>query len=197
MKMSFMALWLRCVLTTAVNVYGGNVNEKLNAPISEKARKLVAQSIELAGRNRFAEAVAVLQLAIKLSPNYVNAHAEYIQLKSNFLKAYDETRAEYETLMKKEPENPVYPMALAIAQYQTSETSLKTWRQKVIELAPEWSWAHYARALTILEKEPKKAVTELEKYIEADGSWLSAYSTLAWVQEKTLKNLDGAIKTAE
>jgi hypothetical protein len=38
--------------------------------------------------------------------------------------------------MKKEPNNPVYPMAMAIAQHQTSQTSKNVWLKKVIELAP-------------------------------------------------------------
>jgi thiol-disulfide isomerase/thioredoxin len=197
MKRSFMALWLACVLLTAAKIYGEVDEKKLNAPIPKTAQALVLRAVDLAGRDRTAEAIAALRKATAIAPNYVNAHAEYIQIKSNFLGRYDEARREYEELMKKEPNNPVYPMALAIAQHQTSQTSKNAWFKKVVELAPEWSWSHYARALLIVEKEPETAAAELDKYIEADGSWIGAYYTLAYLQEKTLKRLDDAIATME
>jgi Flp pilus assembly protein TadD len=53
--------------------------EKLNAPIPPTAKKLVLRAVALADRDRPAEAVAALRKAIVLAPNYVNAHAEYIQ----------------------------------------------------------------------------------------------------------------------
>jgi peroxiredoxin len=182
---------------TGFEVFAEAGKKDLNVPVPQKARELTAQSIFLAERDRFTESLAALQKAIAIAPNCVNAHAEYIQLKANFLNRYDVVRKEYEDLMMKEPQNPVYPMALAIAQYQTSQTSKNAWLKKVIELAPDWSWSHYARALLIAEKEPETAAVELNKYIEADGSWISAYSTLAWIQEKTLKKLDDAILTME
>jgi hypothetical protein len=49
----------------------------------------------------------------------------------------------------------------------------------------------------VIDKEPETAAAEIEKYIEADGTWIAAYSTLAYVQEKTLKRLDDAIATLE
>jgi thiol-disulfide isomerase/thioredoxin len=197
MKKSLLALCLTCVLLTIANGFGNFDKKKLNAPIPKTAQNLVAKSLHLAERDQFEEAIAALRQAIALAPNYVNAHAEYIQIKSNFMWQYDEARKEYESLMKKEPGNPVYPMALAIAQYQTSESSKNNWLKKVIEIAPDWSWSHYARALLISGKEPETAVAELKKYIEADGSWISAYYTLAWIEEKTLKRLDDALATRE
>ena len=197
MKKSLTALYLTCVLLTGLQIYADTGAEKLNSPIPQTAKTLVVQSAKLTELDRFAEAVAALKKSITIAPNYVNAHAEYIQVKANFMNRYDEVRKEYEDLMKKEPDNPIYPMALAIAQYQTSETSKNVWLKKVVELAPDWSWSHYARALLVVEREPETAVAELNKYIEADGSWISAYGTLAWIQEKTLKRLDDAIVTTE
>lgn len=197
MKKFFGALCLMCVLLTAAKGFGGVDASRLNAPVPAAAKRLVARSLELAERDRFAEAAATLKKAIKIAPYYVNAHAEYINLKANIMERYDEARAEYEALMRKEPANPVYPMALAITQYQTSETSRNAWRQKVVELAPDWYWTHYAKGLLIVGKEPEAAVAEFNKYVEADGSWLQVYATLAFVQEKTLKRLDDAIATAE
>jgi peroxiredoxin len=49
----------------------------------------------------------------------------------------------------------------------------------------------------VIDKEPETAASEIEKYIIADGTWIAAYSTLAYVQEKTLKRLDDAIATLE
>ncbi len=192
-----MALCLMCVLMTVTVVYADVDVKKLNAPVPKMARTLLLRSVDSADRDRVTEAVAALRKAIALAPNYVNAHAEYIQVKSNHLGRYDEVRREYEDLMKKEPNNPVYPMAMAIAQHQTSQTSKNVWLKKVIELAPAWSWSHYARALLVIDKEPETAVTELDKYIKADGTWAGAYSTLVWIQEKTLKKLDDAIATTE
>jgi len=194
MKKSLLALCLTCVLLTIAKGFDFD-QTKLNEPIPKTAQNLVAKSLQLTERDQFEEALAALRHAIALAPNYVNAHAEYIQVKSNFMWRHDEARKEYESLMKKEPDNPVYPMALAIAQYQTSESSRNAWLKKVVELAPEWSWSHYARALLISVQEPETAVAELKKYIEADGSWISSYSTLAWIQEKTLKRLDDALTT--
>ncbi|MEJ7861079.1 MAG: redoxin domain-containing protein [Pyrinomonadaceae bacterium] len=197
MKRSFMALWLACVLLTAAKIYGEVDKKKLNAPIPKMARTLHLQGVDLADRDRVTEALAAFRKAIALAPNYVNAHAEYIQVKSNHLGRYDEARKEYEDLMKKEPNNPVYPMAMAIAQHQTSQTSKNVWLKKVIEFAPQWFWTPYARALLVIDKEPETAVAELDKYIKAGGTWAGAYSTLVWTQEKTLKKLDDAIATAE
>jgi thiol-disulfide isomerase/thioredoxin len=197
MKKFLPALWLTCVLLTGFAVFGQPVKTDLKKPIPQTARKLVADAIEMAKRDRTLEAAAALKKAIAIAPNYVNAHAEYIRLKANFFNRYDEVRREYEDFMKKEPDNPVYPMALAIAQYQTAQSSKNAWLKKVVEIAPNWSWAHYARALSIIEKEPDTAASELRKYIEADGSWLSAYFTLAYIQEKVLNKLDDAIATTE
>ncbi len=198
MKKSFLALCLTCVLLTGFDVFAQTVKKDLSKPVPQAAQNLVADALEMAKRDRLPEAVAALKKAIAIAPDYVNAHAEYIQLKSNFLNRYDEARREYEDLIKKEPVNPVYPMALAIAQYQTNVSSRNAWLKKVVEIAPDWFWAHYARAvLTNAEKEPETVVAELEKYIEADGSWLSAYYMLAYVQQNSLKNIDAAVSTAE
>lgn len=198
MKKCFRALCLTCVLLTGLATFAQSVEKDLSAPVSQTARKLVATAIESEKRDRLTEAAAALKRATAIAPNYVNAHAEYIRLKANFLNRYDDVRKEYEDLMKKEPNNPVYPMALAISQYQTAQSSKNAWLKKVVETAPaDWAWTHYARALLLVGKEPQAAATELEKYIEADGSWLSAYFTLAYVQETVLNKPDDAIATTE
>lgn len=197
MKKLFAALCLTCVLSTTFNVYAADAKSKLDAPVSSAARQLVKRGAELADADRTPEAIIALKKAIALAPNYVNAHAEYIRVKAVFQNRYDEARAEYEALMAKEPNNPVYPMALAVVPHQTSPTSKNAWYKRVIEIAPEWTWAHYAGAMLAAEKEPETAAAELLKFIEADGSLSQAYFTLSYIQEKTLKRIDDAIQTAE
>jgi thiol-disulfide isomerase/thioredoxin len=197
MKKPLFALYLICVLMAVVKVQATDNPKDINSPIPETVKKLVAGSRTLIERDRLTEANLSLKKAISIAPNYVNAHAEYIWLQSNFFNRSDAVRKEYEDLMKKEPNNPVYPMALAIGSFQVSETSKKVWLQRVVDVAPDWSWAHYARALLIVEKEPEAAVAELKKYVETEGSWGLAYYTLSYIQGTTLKRLDDAIETSE
>ena len=197
MKKSQMALCLMCVLISVIRIYAASDVKVINEPVPEAAKKLVVGSRTLIERDQLTEANSALKKAISIAPNYVNAHAEYIGLQANFLNYSDAVRKEYEDLMKKEPDNPVYPMALSIASFQVSEASKKVWLQRVVDVAPDWSWTHYARALLQIEKDPEAAVTELRKYVETEGSWGSAYYTLSYVQGVTLKRLDDAIVTAE
>ncbi len=69
--------------------------------------------------------------------------------------------------------------------------------EKVAEIAPEWGWGHYAKALLLSEKEPEKAVGELLKTIEKDPSASEAYYLLIGLQETKLKRIEDAIATAE
>ncbi len=169
----------------------------LYKPIPSEARKLVKKAGILAEHDRIEESILLLKRAIDLAPNYVNAHAEYIRIKACFMNRFDAVRAEYENLIDREPDNPVYPMALAIVPYQTWVASKSAWYRKVVEIAPEWPWAHYARSSLISDKEPQKAADELIQYVNQDGSWISAYYSLANLQEIKLKQIDDAIKTAE
>jgi thiol-disulfide isomerase/thioredoxin len=198
MKKSFRALCLTCVLLTGFAAFAQSAKKDLSEPVSQTARKLVASALEMEKRDRLNEAAAALRKTIAIAPNYVNAHAEFIRLKANFMGRYDEVRKQYENLMEREPDNPVYPMALAVSHYPTSQSSKNVWFKRVVETAPsDWAWTHYARALLLSAKEPKAAATELEKYIEADGSWLSAYFTLAYIQETVLNKPDDAIATTK
>jgi tetratricopeptide (TPR) repeat protein len=194
MRRLLTALCLTCVLSSALSALA-QADKQLDREVPERARQLVAQAVELAARDRLDQAIASLKEAIAIAPNYVNAHAQYIWVKANFLGRYDEVRAEYETLMSKEPRNPVYPMAFAIGQGQTQNS--QPFYEKVVELSPQSTWANYARAWLASEKEPETAVAELQKYIEKDGSWLAAYNIAIYIQEKRLNRIDDAITTAE
>lgn len=110
------------------------------------ARDLVKRGADLAGRDRIDEAIATLKKAIAASPNFLEAHREYIRMKADFQGKVDDVKAEYEALMAKEPDNPVYPMALAMAVRGRNEMA---WYRRAVELAPEWSWGHYANSFVI------------------------------------------------
>lgn len=205
MKKLLAALWLACVLFAGLSANAQQQNaqqqseklKRLNAPIPSAARELVKRATYLAERDKAQTSVAALRRAIALAPNYVNAHAEYIRVKAYFLNRYDEVRAEYENLMAKKPDNPVYPMALTLVPYQTPFAIRNAWYEKVVKLAPEWFWARYAKAMLVYNKEPEVATSELLKYLEADQTREEAFQTLAYLQEKPLKRIDDAIRTAE
>jgi thiol-disulfide isomerase/thioredoxin len=171
--------------------------DKLNAPIPAAAREFVLQADDLCAHDHADEAIEGLRRAIAIAPNYVDAHAKYIGVKGNYMGRYDEARAEYETLMAKEPDNPVYPMALGLAQYNTFSNYKNAMFKKVVELAPDWPWSHYAKAYLAADKEPETAVKELLEYIAKDGSSKSAYYFLSYVQESRLGRVGDAIVTAE
>ena len=211
MRNPILSLCLLCILCVGTNAhpvtaYGllsvGSLDatledNKLNVPIPMAARELVKQADDLAARDRATEAVEGLRRAIARAPNYVNAHVRYIEIKANFMGRYDEVRAEYEALMLKEPDNPVYPMALSIAHYNGVIASSDTLLKKVVELAPNWSWSHYARADILADKEAETAAKEMLEYLAEDGSARQAYYVLIYIQGTTLGRLDDAIATAE
>jgi thiol-disulfide isomerase/thioredoxin len=170
---------------------------KLNAAIPLAARELVRKADDLAARDRATEAIEGLRRAIAMAPNYVNAHAKYIEIKGNFMGRYDEARADYDALMSKEPDNPVYRMALGLARYNTSAASRNVLFKKVVDLAPDWSWSHYARESLLEERDPEAAAREMLEYLAEDGSARQAYYILIYIQEKTLGKIDDAIATAE
>jgi peroxiredoxin len=106
-------------------------------------------------------------------------------------------RAEYECLLSKEPNNPVYLLALALEE-PLSPAGIKNERlTKVVKIAPDWVWSAYARAVSLQEKNPQEAVAELLKFIEKEPEEVEAYELLLQIQEKKLGKLDDAITTAK
>src|SRR5207244_2375076 len=141
-----------------------------------------------------------------LAPNYLEAHLEYIRIKATFQGKVDEVKAEYVALMAKEPDNPVYPMAMA-RESGSSSTQEMAWFKKVAELAPEWSRGHYAKAYLILgrtytminEKLGEKGdqmLAEFAQAIEIDPT-VQAFYSQAIIFQKDLDRIDDAILTAE
>lgn len=207
MRASFMTLWLLGVLMQTVSAQTNDGGRRFDAPPPKAARDLVKQGVALAGNDRFDEARTTLKKAIALAPNYVEAHREYLHIKADFQGKVDEAKAEYEALIAKEPDNPVYPMAMALGLSRSGNDQLMAWFQKVAELAPEWSWGHYAKAhliwgrtyLMLNEKLGEKGdqiLAEVAKAIEKDRTVQYFYSLTLFFQ-KHLGRTDDAIVTAE
>jgi peroxiredoxin len=174
--------------------YADQKGESLNVSYPESIRKMVKDAGELAEHDKIAESLKVIKKAISLAPDYLQGHAEYIRIKTYFLEQYDQVRSEYDRLIEKEPDNPVYPMALAMGQYLTIDKD--PWFKKVTELAPGWAWAHYAKATLLAEKEPESALSELFKCIEKDKTILPAYYFITFLLSRAGKYVD-AISIAE
>ncbi len=167
---------------------------QLNLPPSDEVRNLVKRAVDLTEDDRLDEALNSIKRALALSPNYLRVHIEYINIKGNFLGEFDQLEAEYGSLVKKEPENPVYLMAAFFSTYGMDK---KDALRKVFETAPEWAWGHYAKALLVAETEPQQAVDELVKSIGKDPYITEAYYMLIRLQETRLNRVDDAIATAE
>src|SRR5690349_21701419 len=114
----------------------------LNAPPPVKVRLLVKRAMELAENGEFRQAMMVFRRARSLAPNYLPAHVEYIRIKEKILGRFSAVEAEYKSLLQREPDNPVYLMA----NYFRYDGSLRRDAlEKVVKLAPEWAWGHYAK----------------------------------------------------
>jgi ATP-dependent Lon protease len=110
---------------------------------------------------------------------------------------YDETRAEYESLVEKNPANPIYPAALALGLSAEPQQTKNKWFETVARLAPDWVWSHYARGQLLQEKEPERALEEYLKIIEKEATFAQAYNQAISIQERRLKRIDDAIMMAE
>jgi thiol-disulfide isomerase/thioredoxin len=169
--------------------------EKLNAPVPKAIRDVVKKALKLSESDQFEEAIAELKRAISLAPHYLQPYSEYIRIKTYMLDKYDEVRAEYESLMAKEPDNPIYPMAFAMGQFISPDKS--AWFKRVAELAPDWAWGHLAKAALIEHKEPEKALAELQECIEKDKTAEMAYNMMIYILGEKLGKIDDAISIAE
>lgn len=174
-----------------------NLSEEFNKPVSASIKKMLKDARISAERDQPEKAILLLKKILSTVPNYLPAHRNYIQIKIYHLDKYDEMRAEYERLLSKEPNNPVYLLALALEE-PLSPSSIRNERlTKVIEIAPDWVWSSFARATLLQEKDPNEAVVKLLKFIEKEPEEVEAYELLLKIQEKKLGKLDEAIKTAE
>lgn len=192
---SFFLLLITSLAPSSIKGQESNARgQKLNALPAPAARELVKRAVVLAERDRPEQAIAALKRALSLSPEYLRAHIEYMNIKSNFLGRQDEVEKEYENLIRRHPKNVVYLMAL----YSNSNGEFGSqFLKRVAELAPAWAWGHYASALLTKKDDPENAVVELELCIKADGSAREAYYLLIELQEQRLHKIDDAIRTAE
>lgn len=183
--------WL---LIVGSNVHALDKGERLNQPPLPAARELVKRAVVLAESDKPWAAIAALKKVLSRYPNYFQAHVEYRNIKANFLDRSDEADAEYQSLIKRFPRNPVYLMAVY---FHSNRADGRESLQKVVELAPDWAWGHYAKALLLTVNDPEGAVVELRHCIEKDSSALAAYEALIQLQETRLHRIDEAIRTAE
>jgi thiol-disulfide isomerase/thioredoxin len=206
MNKVIVTLGLMCVLTSPLAAQTSDERYELNKPIPIAARRLAIHGVELAARDRAEAGVVLLKKAIALAPNYVWAHHKYVQVRTFNQGQYDDVRAEYDRLMSKEPDNPIYPLIIAETSFGLSESTRPLY-ERVVELAPNWAWAHYAKAhlyivdgnipITEMRNETKQLmVAEIRKCIELDPT-TSAYSWLVFVLVDGLGSTGEAISVAE
>jgi thiol-disulfide isomerase/thioredoxin len=196
-KAVFICFVLFSVSRFSLSGYAYQKGQDLNMAPPEAIGAMVKQAVELAERDRPEESVAILRKAIAMAPNYLKAHAEYIRVQTYLLERYDDVRAEYESLMAREPNNPIYPMALAVGQPLTTGQKLMSWFRKAAEIAPDWTWGQYAKAILLSDKEPERAVSELLKCIERMPTEIQPYYMLMEIQADKLGKADEALKTAQ
>ena len=182
------------LLITSSNTHARNNGQQLNTPPKPDARALVKRAVTLAEADKPVEALAAVKRALSISPDYLRAHIEYINIKSNFLGRYDEVKKEYEDLIRRHPKNAVYLMAV---HYRSNPESSDQLFRKLVELAPAWAWGHYAKALLTKANDPENAAVELQQCIAIDRSASEAYDLLIELQETRLHRIDDAIRTAE
>lgn len=175
----------------------GTKQKDINTAVPVSALRLVKRAVELADQGKALNSVALLKKAMSIAPDYLEAHTNYIRIKTLYLDEYDEMRREYEALLRKELDNPVYLMALALEEPIAPQKINLARFQKVSERAPDWIWSSFARAEMLKEKEPQKAVAELLKIIGQNVNSEKVYESLLELQEKKLNDVDGAISTAE
>ena len=202
--MRVLSISLAIICTAAMSVVAQtDGGRQLDTPPPRAARDLVRRGAELAGQDRVEEALATIRKAIAIAPNYLEAHLEYLRLKIEFQGRVDEAFSEYESLMAREPANPVYPAAMWFSGKRPAFPLFK----KVAELAPEWSWGHYANSFVILgrdfeflkekyEGRGEQILGEVWKAIDRNGSVAKFYSQAIHLQEN-LNRIDDAIRTAE
>jgi peroxiredoxin/tetratricopeptide (TPR) repeat protein len=155
----------------------------------------VAEALELADRGQVNEAIQLLNRSIAADPTNVRAHAAYVRIKTFYATVYDDVRTEYATLIAREPDNPVYLMALALgAPGAVPNRTQLEWYRRTSELAPDSVWGHYAKAQLALTAEPERAAKELRAAIALEPDSVEAYESLLSLEERILKNLDGALE---
>jgi thiol-disulfide isomerase/thioredoxin len=206
MKTCVVALCLMCALSSVITAQTADRKQDLNRPIPMAARRLAIRGTELVDQDAVRDGVVLLKRAISLAPNYIWAHQQYFAARAYHQGEYDAVRAEYDRLMAREPNNPIYPLVIAETSRAPSDY-VRPLFEKVVKLAPDWAWAYYARAIlgssenkTVTEEDQatkELKVTELRKCVEYDETAGTAYYTLAYILEKGLGRIDQAMSVYE
>jgi thioredoxin-like negative regulator of GroEL len=165
------------LLVTVSAIDAVSQSNDLSKPVPTSARQTFKLANELAEQEKFATSAVALKKTIAVAPQFLQAHIKYINLRTYFMGEQAEVKAEYENLMKKNPADPVYAAALAIALFTESQQTKRGWFETVTRLAPDWVWSYYARAQLLQDKEPEAAVAEYLKMIERDRSRRSLMQT--------------------
>jgi thiol-disulfide isomerase/thioredoxin len=185
------------LLVTVSAIDAVSQSNDLSKPVPTSARQTFKLANELAEQEKFATSAVALKKTIAVAPQFLQAHIKYINLRTYFMGEQTEVKAEYENLMKKNPANPVYSAALAVALFTESQQTRRGWFETVTKLAPDWVWSHYARAQMLQDKEPEAAVAEYLKMIEKEPLEPQPYADAIFIQRLRLKKTDDAIATAE
>jgi peroxiredoxin len=203
MKAMLMILCLTCVLAApAQSVQPRSPRE---APPSKEARDLLARAVDLAGRDRVDDAVAAVRRAIALAPTFLDAHVRYIRLRASFQGELDAVKAEYADLMARQPDNPIYPLALFLGGVHQGPDDM-LWLRRVVALAPDSSGGHFAQSYVILgrtwemmnegfEGKGPQLVEEALKAVDANAG-VEFYERAIHLQE-IVDGADAAILTAQ
>jgi thiol-disulfide isomerase/thioredoxin len=182
------------ILLLTVSASAGEKGKDLNAVPPPEAIRLVNEAIYLSEDDKFVAAITSVKKAIHLAPKYMRAHIEYYRIRDFFMRQGPQVFEEYQDLLKKEPDNPVYLLA---AYHKVPTDSARGAYERIIAIAPEWAWAHYAKAMLIRDTEPERAAAELSKCVEMDCHAEMAFQALIELQEKKLNHPDDALRAAE
>jgi hypothetical protein len=150
MNATIIALCVTCAL--ALPSLGQSVQPRPHGqtpPSSRAARDLLGNAVDLAGRDRIDEAVAAVRRAIALAPDFLDAHVRYIRLRADFQGEPDAVKSEYADLMGRQPDNPIYPLALFLGGVGRGPDDM-LWLKRVVALAPDSSWGHFAQSYVVL-----------------------------------------------
>jgi thiol-disulfide isomerase/thioredoxin len=193
MKRRFLLLSLLYLVTFPAAARASGTESDLNRHPSKAVRESVRRAVLLAESDRPRAALFTIKRALKAAPDYFRAHVEYRNIMGDFLDRREEVEREYESLIDRYPNNPIYLMAVY---HRSNPEAARDHLERVMALAPDWAWSHYAKALLVKDKHPEGAVAELALCIEKDPDAKEAYGLLIDIQENKLKRPGDALRTA-
>lgn len=154
----------------------------LNRPIPERARRLQQEGRRLAEQEKLVKAEAKFRRALRLAPQFVEAHLDLVRLRVYYLQDLAGAEAEYRAQAAAEPRNPLFPYVLAtgLQRFLDAEERIELLRQAA-ELVPEWSRAREARVLLLWRE---KKLEEMEQLLATQPELQDGWGQLAREFEK-------------